>query len=83
MEDIGNELLRIREQAETALSAIHVFGYAAGFLNYMSTVTDEQELGVMGNNILNGMECLTDYMKKIIRGIDGLAEKVGMEEGKD
>ncbi len=77
MMDIKYELQQIKEQTEIVLSTVQVFGYAVGFLIHMSQITDERELGIMGNHILNGMECLSDYQRKIINHVDELVRRVG------
>ncbi len=74
MKNIENGLRQIKEQSDNVLSAIRVFGYAVEFLNQMSEVSDERELRVIGENIVDGMECLVDYQRRIIRQIDELVK---------
>ena len=74
MIDLKDELCQVREQAEKVMAAIHVFEYAVRFLNYMSTITDESQLGVMGENIAVGMECLMDAQRQVVGRINELAE---------
>lgn len=74
MKNIENGLQQIREQSDNVLSAIHVFRYAVEFLNHMSEVSDEKKLGVIANDIVEGMECLVDYQRRIIRQIDELVK---------
>ena len=74
MKNIENGLQQIREQSDNVLSAIHVFRYAVEFLNHMSEVSDERKLGVIANDIVEGMECLVDYQRRIIRQIDELVK---------
>ena len=35
---------------------------------------DEKKLGVIANDIVEGMECLVDYQRRIIRQIDELVK---------
>lgn len=77
MKNIENGLQQIREQSDNVLSAIRVFGYAVEFLNHMSEVSDERKLGVIANDIVEGMECLVDYQRRIIRQIDELVKDAG------
>ncbi len=77
MKNIENGLQQIREQSDNVLSAIHVFRYAVEFLNHMSEVSDEKKLGVIANDIVEGMECLVDYQRRIIRQIDELVKDAG------
>ena len=77
MKNIENGLRQIREQSDNVLSAIHVFRYAVEFLNHMSEVSDERKLGVIANDIVEGMECLVDYQRRIIRQIDELVKDAG------
>ncbi len=77
MKNIENGLQQIREQSDNVLSAIHVFRYAVEFLNHMSEVSDERKLGVIANDIVEGMECLVDYQRRIIRQIDELVKDAG------
>ena len=51
-----------------------VFGYAVEFLNQMSEVSDERELRVIGENIVDGMECLIVYQQDIVNRIDELVK---------
>lgn len=74
MKNIENGLQQIREQSDNVLSAIHVFRYAVEFLNHMSEVSDEKKLGVIANDIVEAMECLVDYQRRIIRQIDELVK---------
>lgn len=74
MKNIENGLQQIREQSDNVLSAIHVFRYAVEFLNHMSEISDEKKLGVIANDIVEGMECLVDYQRRIIRQIDELVK---------
>lgn len=74
MNNIENGLQQIREQSDNVLSAIHVFRYAVEFLNHMSEVSDEKKLGVIANDIVEAMECLVDYQRRIIRQIDELVK---------
>ena len=74
MKNIENGLQQIREQSDNVLSAIHVFRYAVEFLNHMSEVSDERKLAVIANDIVEGMECLVDYQRRIIRQIDELVK---------
>lgn len=77
MKNIENGLQQIREQSDNVLSAIHVFRYAVEFLNHMSEISDEKKLGVIANDIVEGMECLVDYQRRIIRQIDELVKDAG------
>ena len=43
----------------------------------MSEVSDEKKLGVIANDIVEGMECLVDYQRRIIRQIDELVKDAG------
>ena len=76
MKNIENGLQQIREQSDNVLSAIHVFRYAVEFLNHMSEVSDERKLAVIGENIVEGMECLIVYQQDIVNRIDELV-KIG------
>ena len=79
MKNIENGLQQIREQSDNVLSAIHVFRYAVEFLNHMSEVSDERKLAVIGENIVEGMECLIVYQQDIVNRIDELVKAVGRE----
>ncbi|GFI45988.1 hypothetical protein IMSAGC019_01301 [Lachnospiraceae bacterium] len=72
MNNLADELHHVQEQAGRVLAAIHVFEYAIKYLNYMSAITDERELGAMGENIADGMQCLMDCQRKVISQIDKL-----------
>jgi len=74
MKNIENGLQQIKEQSDNVLSAIRVFGYAVEFLNQMSEVSDERELRVIGENIVDGMECLIVYQQDIVNRIDELVK---------
>ena len=74
MKNIENGLQQIREQSDNVLSAIHVFRYAVEFLNHMSEVSDERKLAVIGENIVEGMECLIVYQQDIVNRIDELVK---------
>ncbi len=74
MKNIENGLRQIKEQSDNVLSAIRVFGYAVEFLNQMSEVSDERELRVIGENIVDGMECLIVYQQDIVNRIDELVK---------
>lgn len=83
MNNFEHELQSIQEQAYKVLAAVHVFEYAIKYLNHMSAITDESELGIMGENIADGMQCLLDCQRKVISQIDEListAEKNRQKE---
>ena len=60
MNNIEKSLRQIQKQTCNILSVIYIFRYAVEFLNYMSMISDEKELGIIGDNIFRGMECLID-----------------------
>ncbi|MCI9128353.1 MAG: hypothetical protein HFG28_14535 [Eubacterium sp.] len=76
MNNIEKSLRQIQEQTCNILSVICIVRYAVGFLNYVSTISDEKELGVIGDNIFRGMECLVDYQKETINRVDELMKEV-------
>lgn len=76
MDNIEKGLRQIQEQTYNILSVIYIFRYAVGFLNYMSMISDEKELGVIGDNIFSGMECLIDYQRETVSRVDELVKEV-------
>lgn len=76
MNHIESELQKIQKQEENILSVIYIFRYAVGFLNYMSMISDEKELGIIGDNIFRGMECLIDCQRETVSRVDELVREV-------
>lgn len=76
MNNIEKSLRQIQEQTCNILSVICIVRYAVGFLNYVSTISDEKELGVIGDNIFRGMECLIDCQRETVSRVDELVREV-------
>lgn len=76
MGNFEKSLQQIQEQTCIILSVIYIVRYAIGFLNYISTISDEKELRIIGDNIFRGMECLIDYQKGIISRVNELVKEV-------
>lgn len=76
MDNFEKSLQQIQEQTCNILSVIYIVRYAVGFLNYVSTISDENELRIIGDNIFRGMECLIAYQKRTISRVNELVEEV-------
>lgn len=76
MNHIESELQKIQKQTCNILSVIYIVRYAVGFLNYVSTISDENELRIIGDNIFRGMECLIASQKRTISRVNELVEEV-------